>query len=71
MIHLRRLSMELKGVGLQRPKGGAPSFAHRETCRGRDARVLDLKREAFDPFGWKGAFKDTVEGLMDGKAPID
>ena len=21
--------------------------------------------EAFDPFGWKGAFKDTVEGLMD------
>ena len=21
--------------------------------------------EAFDPFGWKGALKDTVEGLMD------
>ena len=44
--------------------GGAA--AHRETCRGSSGSD-GCRGQAFDPFGWKGAFKDTVEGLMDGR----
>lgn len=32
----------------------------------RSAGATACRAEAFDPFGWKGKFKDTVQGLMDG-----
>ncbi|CAE8640431.1 unnamed protein product, partial [Polarella glacialis] len=41
-----------------RARSVAGSARHGPTARRAEA--------SFDPFGWKGALKDTVEGLMDG-----
>ena len=50
-------------VGRERPDMQRRCGYHRR------GRLADLERllflQAFDPFGLKGALKDTVEGLMD------